>query len=128
MAVMTITWVTKDDTRVCPVCRPHHGTTWNYDTGTDAFPTTIPSPIGGYPMWDAVRDHSLAHLQLKNQGKGIPCRCVLDVDFDLTSMTTYLHQLRVRALEMHGEIEMWSTGKVLVLRHEGRFVSWRNIR
>lgn len=125
MAIMTIQWVTKDDVRVCPVCRPHHGFMWSFDTEKEAFPTRLFSHIGGYPMWDAVLDKSMIHLQLRNQGKGIPCRCILKVAFDVQTLNDYLLHLTERALEMHGQLEQWSTGQVTVLRHEGRFVSWR---
>ena len=100
MAIMLITWVTKEDVRVCPVCKPHHGTTWRFDTEHDPFPTVLYSHIGGYPMWDATRDRSMSHLQLRNQGKGVPCRCVLNVTFDLSEIQEAIHDKLTWAIQM----------------------------
>ena len=121
MAVMTIMWVTKEDLRVCPVCKPLHNNIWAFDTEHDAFPQQIYSPVAKKHVWDATRDISIAHVGFTNAG----CRCKLKVDFEIQNIATRLHRLRARALEMHGVTESWSTGQRLVLRHEGRFISWR---
>ena len=121
MAVMTVTWVTKDDLRVCPVCKPLHNNIWAYDTERDAFPQQIYSPVVKKPVWDANRDISIAHVGFTDA----ECRCKLKVDFEIQNIDTYLHRLRARALEMHGAVESWSTGDRLVLRYQGRYVTWR---
>lgn len=95
MAVMTITWVTRDDAKVCPVCRSLHGVTWAFHTDRDPFPSVLHAPGSGKAVWDCARDRSLAH-----GGTGLHCRCRLNIEFDVKDIQDAIHDKLTWAIQM----------------------------
>lgn len=121
MPLMSLTWHTRDDERVCPICMPLDGHTWVFDTEKEPFPDVLIDPRTNLVVWDCVRDDRRPH------GHGrFNCRCWLTESWDFVDIESRLASIKTRALEACGRIEIWSGGvQMQVLRSHGRFVSWR---
>jgi hypothetical protein len=112
MALLTLTWATSQDERVCPICFPLHGRVWTFDTAVEPWPERLNAD--GQVVWDTVEDQPRTHGDHPYN-----CRCTLLWRFDLGDE-------KMRLLQMVGVVEEWSNGlTVLVARSaSGRFVAW----
>lgn len=115
MSKLTIKWHTMLDERVCPICGPLEGETWDFETRVERFPNVLVGP-GGQVVWDCIADEPRTHgAEIWN------CRCKLTWNFDCSDIKNTI-------LEMLGTVETWkNVGEVLVLREAGRFVAWRRM-
>lgn len=122
MVKMTITWHTSElyADRVCPICLPLDGHTWTFDNTKEPFPTELWSPFHNIRVWDCLLDQRRPHGE-----KRFHCRCSLTVVWDYTYEEDKLRELLDKALDRYGKLEQ--AGTRLVLRRQGRYVTWRPI-
>ena len=119
MARFEITWHTKDDDNVCPVCRPLEGVAWVFDTEKDPFPRILSHPTQGI-VWDCDIDEPRTHGDKPHH-----CRCKLSWRFDTGNVTKKIFEMRQAIVLEFGRRETWSKiGVVYVIRKQGRFAAW----
>lgn len=92
MPSLILTWVTKDDLRVCPICRPIHGHIWRFNAGIDDLPNTLNTK--GQDLWDLSLGRSVAHDKSYARGK---CRCKLRVEVDIQDVYDFAVSLKEAA-------------------------------
>jgi hypothetical protein len=89
---LVLTWVTKDDDMVCPICVPLHGFSWRFNAGIDALPNTLNTK--GHDFWDISLGRSVAHDNTYVKGK---CRCKLRVEVDIQDIYDFAVSLKEAA-------------------------------
>lgn len=88
MPTMKITWHTKKDLLVCPVCRSLEGYTWTFDTSKDdKMGDVLKHPVYG-AVWGLQ-----GSLIKEEKGK---CRCEIKHEVDLSDAAARLEKIRDR--------------------------------
>jgi hypothetical protein len=77
MAIIKVTWRTRNDNRVCPICRKLEGYVWEFDSNANTMTNNLVHPEFGV-VW-TVNNGSGAHGH-----KGVACRCDLPYDVDFS--------------------------------------------
>ena len=88
MAILTLTWNTHRDDRVCPICLPLDGHLWAFDTDRDAFPEVLEA--GGIVVWDTAVDQPRSHGH-----HAFNCRCWLTSTWDFSQDTEKLLEIKM---------------------------------
>jgi hypothetical protein len=74
---LKLTWRTRKDAEVCPVCKELEGYTWILEAGPDSYPNQFVHPVYG-PVYDT---RPAAEGSLIKEEKGHVCRCTLKHEF-----------------------------------------------
>jgi len=82
---LKLTWRTKKDAEVCPICRELEGYSWTLNAGTDAYPHQFVHPVHG-PVYDT---RPAAEGSLVKEEKGHQCRCTLKHEFCSSNMLSH---------------------------------------
>ena len=92
MAIISITWHTAGDDRVCKICRAIDGYTWIFDTSKgDVLTDALFHPVYGI-VW-SLEQGSNAHAHGYLSGQTNNCRCGIETNIDaedILAKCTYL--------------------------------------
>lgn len=93
---LKITWKTKKDPLVCPICRALEGYTWILKGGVDPYPTIFVHPVYG-TVYDTRPAAEGSQVKEEN---GHTCRCTLKHEFDLSNMLNNIQQMQNNELSI----------------------------
>jgi hypothetical protein len=107
MPKVTLTWQTRRDNHVCPICEALEDYSWIVETGKDVFPTELSHPAYGV-VW-TIALGSEAHGKHKDT-----CRCRINSTVsikDLIAKATNLRDELIKSVqqtvpEANDEMEM----------------------
>lgn len=127
MPTLTIKWHTHPELRqtqpYCDVCDSLDGAEWVFHSDKTAFPSLLTHPKHGI-VWDCDADSSRAHGSAR-----FGCYCTLSWVLDGSDLEAEIQAAAERVKEdlrqAVGVVESWAGVSVLVVREQGRFVTWR---
>ena len=91
MSRIKLKWHSKEDDRVCPICKALNNHEWTFVVGTDQFPNVLTA--NGQNVWD-VHQGSRAHGH-----QGFNCRCHITSKISYGNMLEKIENLKNEALE-----------------------------